>query len=403
MAALDIFRTSKKAFWYVEFSGIDLGKLLKTYISSISIEYKMNQPTMATISVTSPPFLEGLLVEGQTISIYLGYNPFSMIKMIEGKILDKPEGQATEILSYAIKVIDDSYELTKKKMNKVFELNQKNLIITQMIAQGGFIPVVDISDKNPMKPGETIIQKNQTDWEFLAFYAKKWNCICWHNEGRIYFVDAEKAATHEARDRIKDGRINIDDMKSNYALNYRLQMGINNISRITWKKNKGKGGGLGEPGVKMTDEKGLVETKEEPFKIEYGDKLWVLKEKYKNVPEAMEAGYYSAIAGNRAMQEDKIREYFEPLAAIRSNAKDASPSPVGGKGFEIEFELNKGDVMLRPPRKSELNCGTMGDEFSFLPEFLLYNGKKTGSLYTITEVKTELAEGMLKTSGLMVA
>ncbi len=393
---------SKMPFWDVGLAGVDITALFKKYISAISVKYKTNHPTTATITVTSPSYMEDLLIEPMPVNIWMGWGRGEKVLMFKGQISGRPDGQASDMIGYTVNCVDDVVNLAKNSKNRNDFPPLKAHIATVVIAEGGYIPRVTIADNNVIDMDKIPMQKNETNLEFLARCAEQWNCRWWINGETFYFVDAETAHSMGDVDRL----YSYEDHLPQYSLNYRLGHGKNNISKISWKKYDAKGGIPGTPGVKGADEFGPVVSPGDypPGVTTYGlGKFWKLKEGVKEeiANNFLLSSKYIASMGAAAVaeMEEKMKEYFVPVthkSGGGTHVNKSHPPKDKEKGFKITAELNKGDPFLRPPRTAALSAGTVGHKTSDLPFFLFHEGKN-GSRYNINEVETSLKSGMIQT------
>lgn len=389
-------------FWSLTVENQDLTALLRKYVSSISVTYNENKPATAEITVSSPSFIEGLLTEGMTVGVKMGWNPLSMAYMIGGEIVGRPEGQAAEFIGYTIKIQDKTINMTREEKNRTFQSTKKSVIIKQLISENGYSPVVDILDDPFVKIDAAPIQKKETDLHFLKRCADQWNCVYWLFQDRIYFIDAKKAHQYGDRNR----KVTVEDSGMAYPLNYRKFIGTNNVSKIAWKKNASKEGTAGSPGATGAGEKGFIKSGDD-YVFEYKGRYWKLTPEMKrlNRENPLNALKITSLifAANTAETKELHKKYFVPITfndqTHKSMTQDAAHK---GKGLDIEFELNHGDPFLRPPRTALLDCGTTNHDSSDLPSFLFHEGKVPGT-FNINEVTTSLQNGMILTKGKMTA
>src|SRR4030042_1693472 len=131
-----LFPGTKMVFWKIKFNGLDIGGVIKSVINSISIKdtvlsptrknsKKIHAPSEATISISSKDYIEDFFVEGSEISIYLGYDRFSLPLVFRGEIKTLPEGDAREMLSYTVKAYGNGLYSANTEKNRIFQLATK--------------------------------------------------------------------------------------------------------------------------------------------------------------------------------------------------------------------------------------------------------------------------------------
>jgi len=376
------------AFWDIEIGGSRLTNMLKKYISGMAFEYSLSGPPLAQISVTSESFMEDIMVEGTTIKANMGWDRLVRAQMISGKIVTPPDGKASQMLGYTLTVAHDSIEMAKFAKNKIYTVPKKSAVVSQVIGEYGYTPVVAISDASPISPKELPIQKNETPMAFLYRCAAKWNCLTWVNNNIFYFVDADKAHNYGNLDRL----LNIEDLTSEYELGYRVSGKKNNIADLSWKFGT-KGGG-----VKGAKEDGAT-TQPEDFDIEIAGQYYKLKPSIQKEiagNSGATAKYLQLVVSAEASRaKDALREYFVPVThGSQTNKNKSHPAAHKAGKLTLSINLNHGDPFLRPPRTAVLDAGSEAID-SDLPGFLFRGGKP--KQYNINKVRTELANGMIKT------
>jgi hypothetical protein len=244
--------------------------------------------------------------------------------------------------------------------------------------------------------------------EYLVECAEKWHCVTWvdteQTPPKIYFVDSA-AAFVKGDDLALSGRKSIEDTSIKYTLGYKTDYARNNVARVGWKFGKPPTGQAGEKIAIRTDEKGNI----------------VIPEDY--VFDLPGFGTYQISPTFRKKAASNPRMYRDILSKANSGAIDASELkteywikyPAGGnskvnkdkqtlpdhasKGILLDIDLNKGDPYLRPPRQATLYCGSSNPKAvnSNLPQWLVPSGIE-GLEININKVKTQLSDGMIKTS-----
>ena len=299
-------------------------------------------------------------------------------------------------LNYTLTVADKVMDMSKKQKNSVVPGLKKNEIISRILAESGFIFTIDIADNSSIKPAEMPLQKAETNLNFLYKCARKWNCLFWHDGDKCYFVDAEKAHAYGNIARLKG---NIEDLKTEYELNFRTALKENNIANISWTIGKDQGGAPGKPGVKGANEEGEVKEIDD-FEIVVEDVKYRLKDdiikEIKKDP-SLNAKYFSAtLMTEVSRSNDRLREYFVASTKGSATNKDLTQKPTHRWGAaKIDVDLNKGDPFLRPPRTVFLQCGSSSKD-SYLPAFL-FRDNPDRQEYNINKVKIALANGMITT------
>jgi len=385
-------------FWDILISDVSCVSMLKKSIASLSCEYVLNAPAIGQIAFKSHSDFEGMFMEGMPVTIQMGWSPTDLVDMIHGEVVTRPDGVASSELSYTLTIMDKKQvSLSKEAKNRVFKSVEKNLIVDEILSPYNIDFKIEIADTTPIPQINIPIQKNETDMEYLLKISHKWNCLCWIFDDTIYFVDADKAHEYGNIYRTKS----IEDIYSDYDLNYRYDNGTNNIAKLSWKKKDTKGGGAGTPGATGTDEAGEIK-KPTDFEVEAHGKMWrfspaTLKQ-VKNNPNLINK--YINILKNSDYYETEasLKKYFVPITHNMSTEKSSSSvASHKSAGIELSINLNVGDPFLRPPRKGILQCGTTATENSYLPSFLFPEGRYK-QYYNINKVKTQLNSGMIKTS-----
>jgi phage protein D len=247
--------TKRMLFWQIDVAGFNITSTIQQYISSISINYKLNGVTTANIDVISRSFIEDILVEKQKIKIQMGYDRFTLWDMFEGVIKAPPAGQGSDKIAYKITAVGKETTMATTAKNRIFQIQTKPAIIAQIAAENGYIPVLNISDLVPIPAKYAVIQKNKTDLDMLNYCANKWNCLMWFDEPNfLYFCDADVA--HSVGDVLKTKRIHMEDLYPTYDLGYRTDYSKNNIANISWSFGSQKGGGVGSTSNTGANESG---------------------------------------------------------------------------------------------------------------------------------------------------
>jgi hypothetical protein len=385
----------------------EVTSMVKRFIAGASFEYGLEGPPVAQIKMSSNAFIEDLFVSGMPIKFYLGWDAGNMIEMCNGRIITPPDGTAQDKLDFNITVGDSVLQMGTVQKNKTFKIQKKSAIIHSIVAKYGYIPTIDIDDDTAVDPNEWVMQKGQTDLEFIYQCAYKWNCITWVDSTtsgkKFYFMDSSKC--HSKGDTLRKKNIfSIANLFSKpvdeYELAYKVLNKKCNIENIGWKFKKDQGGMLGEPGVYGAGEAGSV-ARPKDYKIEALGTYWKLKDEVNaNLTKAEKAKLAPLVyQAKLSEQQDLLRKYFVPLTHDSKTNLNNSHGPDHDGPIEIEVKLNVGDPFLRPPRSAMLYSGgeTKSTE---LPSFL-FKTKKSPQKYNINKVKTEFSSGMISTSLVM--
>lgn len=399
MATLLNGLTSKMAHWEILVNGKKANAVINKHVESVSVTYSLKQPTQAKIVMRVPTMWEDFFVDGALVEIRFGYTKISLVSMITGRAVARPEGSAEESIQYAVTVIDDVLQLNSVQRIKVFGKNPTKIgIISEVASTAGLIPNIGISDISPIS--QKYIPKiiGKTDLQFLYDCARKWHCIMWIEGNSLHFYDADIAHNQGDLNKIP----NSNDFKLYYELGYRNPLSTSNIKSVNWKRLSVKKGKAGDTSSFGTDRKGRVREPSD-YEIDALGKIWVFKaEVLKSIRgDRNKALLYinAAITGPVSETYARLRKYFKPLTSgagsSTNNDKKGLPAHKRGK-LELNVQLNVGDPNLRIPRTMILKGGA-GDKGSpELPNYLFRDGKE--QKYFANEVVTSLTGGMFETN-----
>lgn len=398
----------RMAYWQILLNGQEITSLIRQFVESISVEYEVNKPTLAEIDIASNSYIDDFFAQGNSLTIKFGWSRSQLVTMIrDAEIPVHPEGRAADFLSYKVTAFWPPGP-TKQEKARTFNPPIKANIVTRIAAENGLSPVVLITDAKPIQAKEMPIQMGVSDFQFLMECAKKWGCLMWVDSttNQLYFVDATRA--HELGNSIRQP--NMEDIFPEYTLGYKTDFASNNVASLTWGQGQNKGGKPGESSVDGFSETGRVRASQD-YRIEYGGVFYKLKPEYAARAKT-DPGFFLSLASMQARAGSSqalasLRRYYDPVHSSRTNA-DIQTGGLGSgdaiNGLELPFELNYGDPYLRPPRVMRLVAGSNSPRAvsSDLPGYLMDGQDKKGTQkYNLRKVKTWIADGMLRTSGMM--
>lgn len=386
---------SRAVYWDVSIEGVNVNSIFAQSIAAISVTYSIYKPTLARITVNAHSALDDFFQDGAKVLVQFGYSRFSMVPMISGKCMTRPQGDAEEHLNYTANIVEDVFSITNEEKSRVFgKLPTKNMVITMLTAMAGYALVLQIKDGTTKIPATAIPKQiGKTDLDFLYHCARKWNCICWVKNKTVYFIDSDAAHDFGCIDKT----VHIDDISYAYPLKFRTRLYNNNVKSLSWNRTSSKS--RGTPKASSYNRKGKAIDPSD-YEIDAYGQIWQLKGEVlaecSTNPTKADKYLKVIFATATANTKETLRKYYKPITAKeatqRSNSSQGSHK--GGK-FEVIASLNIGDPYLRPPRLAELECGDGTKGSMELPNYIFRDGKK--QKYFMNEIITQLSSGMIQT------
>lgn len=345
---------------------------LSSFVSSITVVDNPENPSKATVSITSPGYMEDFFLRDSKLEIKLGFDKILLPTVFEGVIQNYPTGSARDMLNYTVEALGPQTRMTRIGRTRNFRNTPyKTSIVSIIVKESGFIPIIDIKDKNVIPIRVLPIQRNKPDMEFLKECARRWNCEMWVVlPNFFYFVDEESAAKYGDM-QMAAGRSVYDMDPSDYILGYRTDREYCNVETVGWSYQRARGGTETVPGVRQADERGPV-SDPRVFEIVWDEVTYRLKPQYaaeaRSNPELF--FNYSKLAsemGGRAA----LTQYFDPIPeSSGSTRRNVIPPSGRASGFEVIVNLNEGDPYLKPPRNALLHFGSLNPKSATLPQWL---------------------------------
>lgn len=383
----------RMVFWEITVAKAeDSTWVLSHVVAGFKIEYTMNKPTTASITIMSQNYIEDSFTINQPIEIKMGFDRTALVPMFKGKIKVLPSGSATDMLHYVVEAASDDTALSTVSKNVIHSKMTKTQIIETICKKAGIQSDVFIADALPTTSQYMPIQANKTDYEFLKECAAKWGCEFWfttsNNITTCYFYDKEVA--YEYGNLIRT--VNPNDLSAEYILGYRTDSTRNNVAKVAWSFKKPKGGGDGNPIFTGADETGAKE-QDRQYTVEYKNERWQIKAKFLKEKRWYDYLRQTFANGVVAGSETTLNYYFEKVTV---SSKEHSYKH-GGKSTHLIVDLNIGDPWLRPPRTAKLFHGSEDPRAvsSYLPRFLWE--KNESSSFLIQKVTTSLTAGKIST------